>query len=129
MKIQYPIYYPPGFKPTKRRRSNRSGSWDFNEAINRLKEELTRAKVKNAELVLNVKLDPFGIPERTVHAPGTDYYPAAQVIFLFEDRRYILTIDQYFRTADNIYKISQAIKTWRTCDINPGFVHKGEFAS
>lgn len=106
MKIQYPITFPDGYKYASKTKP-RFRKKDMIEALNEMRKEIKATGIFGT-LITNVDMNPSG-QRRGAEIAVT----AAQIEFKSGGKRYNFYCDKYFRTADNIWALSQALKHWR----------------
>jgi len=107
MRLQYPLIYPDGMR-ANRMPKKMNPKKDYKEAIGALVKELRLARAKDSRLLSNVHLNASG----SVYGsnPGG---PGVMLEFKKGKTRYHWLLDQYDRTADNIYAMSKLVHNWR----------------
>ena len=108
MKLMYGFEYPAEFKP---KTSLEEANWDhkdFRISISTLQKELKMAKAKSCILTTNAKINANG--QLYGRVPGGS---GAMLEFTLGGYRHTWIVDNFRRTEDNIYGLSQSVHHFR----------------
>jgi hypothetical protein len=131
----YPLQWPAGWKRTDRAARTsarfgkasryRSGSWEngrvltIAEGVDRVRAELARMRVRDADLVINsnleLRLD--GFPKSSQREPAD---PGVAVYWRTSNEMSCMAIDRYDRVADNLAAIAAPLDALRAIERHGG---------